>query len=53
VVVQAASVAKAQGKAASQTPPPAELRGKIPATPALGVDTPAPHADSDAVSPGG
>jgi hypothetical protein len=53
VVVQGASLAKAQGKAASQTPPLAELRGKSPAAPALGIDAPAPHAGGDAVSPGG
>jgi hypothetical protein len=43
-----------QGKAASQTPPPAEARGKSPVAPAPtpGVDTPAPRAGDDAVSPG-
>jgi hypothetical protein len=35
-----------QGKAASQTPPPVEARGKSPAAPA-------PSAGNDAVSPGG
>jgi hypothetical protein len=39
-----------QGKAASQTPPPAEARGKSPAAPSVGA--PAPHAGDDAVSPG-
>jgi hypothetical protein len=41
---------------ASQTPPPAEARGKSPATPgpapAPGVGTAAPRAGDDAVSPG-
>jgi hypothetical protein len=46
-VVQGASLAEVQGKAASQTPPPAEAREKSPATP-----TPAPRAGDDAVSPG-
>jgi hypothetical protein len=45
-----------QGKAASQTPPPAEARGKSPAAPtpapAPGVGAPAPCAGDDAVSPG-
>jgi hypothetical protein len=43
-----------QGKAASQTPPPAEARGKSPAAPAPApaVDAPAPHAGDDAVSLG-
>jgi hypothetical protein len=50
VVVQGASLAEVQGKAASQTPPPAEVRGKSPTAP--GVDAPAPHAGNDAVSPG-
>jgi hypothetical protein len=55
-VVQGASLAKVQGKAASQTPPPAEARGKSPATPgpalAPGVGAPAPRAGDDVVSPG-
>jgi hypothetical protein len=44
-----------QGKAVSQTPPPAETRGKSPAAPALapGVSAPAPCAGDDAVSPAG
>jgi hypothetical protein len=46
VVVQGASMAEVQGKAASQTPPPAEARGKSPTAPA-------PRAGNDAVSPGG
>jgi hypothetical protein len=52
-VVQGASLAEVQGKAASQTPPPAEARGKSPAAPApaSGVDAPAPRAGDDAVSP--
>jgi hypothetical protein len=43
-----------QGKAASQTPPPAEARGKSPAAPAPapGVGAPAPRAGDDAVSRG-
>ena len=51
-MVQGASLAEVQGKAASQTPSPAEARGKSPAAPAPGVDTPAPRAGDDAVSPG-
>jgi hypothetical protein len=46
VVVQGASLAEVQGKAASQTPPPTEARGKSPAAPA-------PRAGDDAVSPDG
>jgi hypothetical protein len=57
VVVQGASLAEVQGKAASQTPPPSEVRGKSPAAPAPaptpGVGAPAPRAGNDAVSPGG
>jgi hypothetical protein len=45
-----------QGKAASQTPPPAEARGKSPAAPdpapTPGVGAPAPRAGDDTVSPG-
>jgi hypothetical protein len=54
MVVQGASLAEVQGKAASQTPPPAEARGKSPAAPAPtpGVDAPAPRAGDDEVSPG-
>jgi hypothetical protein len=52
VVVQGASLAEAQGRAASQTPPLAKARGKSPAA-APGVDAPAPHAGGGAVSPGG
>jgi hypothetical protein len=52
VVVQGASLAEVQGKAASQTPPPAEARGKSPAAPAPGIGAPAPRAGDDAVSPG-
>jgi hypothetical protein len=55
-VVQGASLAEVQGKAASQTPPPAEARGKSPVAPAPapspGVSAPAPCAGDDAVSPG-
>jgi hypothetical protein len=50
-VVQGASLAEVQGKVASQTPPPAEARGKNPAAPAPGVGAPAPRAGDDAVSP--
>jgi hypothetical protein len=52
VVVQGASLAEVQGKAASQTPPPAEAMWKNPAAPAPGVDAPAPCVGDDAVSPG-
>jgi hypothetical protein len=52
VVVQRASLAEVQGKAASQTPPPAEARGKSPPAPAPCVDAPTPCAGDDAVSPG-
>jgi hypothetical protein len=54
VVVQGASVAEVQGNAASQTPPPAEARGKSPTAPAPapGVGAPAPRAGDDAISPG-
>lgn len=56
MVVQGASPAEVQGKAASQTPPLAEARGKSPTAPgpalAPGVDAPAPCAGDDAVSPG-
>jgi hypothetical protein len=38
-------------KAASQTPPLAEARGKSPAAPAPSVGAPAPRAGDDAVSP--
>jgi hypothetical protein len=51
VVVQGASLAEVQGKAASQTPPPAKARRKSPTAPAPGVDVPAPRAGNDAVSP--
>jgi hypothetical protein len=50
-VVQGASLAEVQGKAASRTPPPTEVRGKSPAAPAPGVGALAPHACDDAVSP--
>jgi hypothetical protein len=51
VVVQGASLARVQGKAASRTPPPTEAMGKSPAAPASGVGAPAPRAGDDAVSP--
>jgi hypothetical protein len=47
-----ASLAEVQGKATSQSPPPAESRGKSPTAPAPSVCTPAPRADDDVVSPG-
>jgi hypothetical protein len=49
-----ASLAEVQGKAASQTPPPSEVRGKSPAAPAPapGIGAPAPCVGNDAVSPG-
>jgi hypothetical protein len=53
MVVQGASLAKVQGKEASQTPPPTEARGKNPAAPSLapapGVGAPAPRAGDNAV----
>jgi hypothetical protein len=55
-VVQGASLAEVQGKAASRTPPPTEARGKSPfalgpaPTPSIGAPT--PRAGDDAVSPG-
>jgi hypothetical protein len=52
VVVQGASLAEVQGKAASQTPPPAEAMGRSPAAPAPSIGAPAPRAGDDAVSPG-
>jgi hypothetical protein len=51
MVVQGASLAEVQGKAASHTPPPTEARGKSPAAPAPGIGAPAPRAGDDAVSP--
>jgi hypothetical protein len=48
-----ASLAEVQRKAASQTPPTTEARGKSPAALAPSVGAPAPRADDDAVSPGG
>jgi hypothetical protein len=54
MVVQGASLARVQGKAASRTPPLAEARGKSPVAPAPapGIGAPAPRAGDDAVSPG-
>jgi hypothetical protein len=54
MVEQGASLAEVQGKAASQTPPPAEAREKSLAapTPAPSVGAPTPRAGNDAVSPG-
>jgi hypothetical protein len=40
-----------QGNAASQTPPPAEARGKSPVAPAPGIGAPTSRAGDDAVSP--
>jgi hypothetical protein len=55
-VGQGATLAEVLEKAASHTPPPAEVRRKSPATPSLapapGVGPPAPRAGDDAVSPG-
>jgi hypothetical protein len=53
VVVQGASLAEAQGRAASQTPTHVEARGKSPAAPVPSVGALAPSAGNDAVSPGG
>jgi hypothetical protein len=56
MVVHGASLAEVQGKATSQTPPPAEASGKSHAAPgpapAPGVIAPAPRAGDDAVSLG-
>jgi hypothetical protein len=54
VVVQGAYLAKVQGKATSQTPPPIEARGRSPASPAPapGIGALAPRVGDDAVSPG-
>ena len=52
MVVLGASLVEAQGRAASQTPPPTEVRGKSPAAPAPSVGAPAPRAGDNAVSPG-
>ena len=53
-VVQGASLAEVQGKAASQTPPPVDARGRSPTAPAPApsIGAPVPHAGDDAVSPG-
>jgi hypothetical protein len=57
MVVQGASLAEVQGKAASQTPPPTEVRRKSPAAPAPApapsIGAPAPRVGDDAVSPVG
>jgi hypothetical protein len=52
VVVQGASLAEVQGKAASQTPPSVEVRGKSHAAPAPapGVGAPAPRAGDGSLS---
>jgi hypothetical protein len=52
-VMQGASLAEVQRMVASQTPPPAEARGKSPAALAPGVGAPNPHAGDDVVSPDG
>jgi hypothetical protein len=54
MVVQGASLAEVQGKAASQTPPPVEAKVKSPATPAPapGIGAPALRAGDNVVSPG-
>jgi hypothetical protein len=48
-----ASLAEVMGKDASQTPPPAEAKGKSLVAPALSVGAPTPCAGGDAVSIGG
>jgi hypothetical protein len=48
-----ASLAEVMGKDASQTPPPAEAKGKSLIAPALSVDAPTSCAGGDAVSTGG
>jgi hypothetical protein len=53
MVVQGASLVEVQGKATSQTPPPAKARGKSPAAPTPSVGAPAPRAGNDEVSPSG
>jgi hypothetical protein len=53
MVVLGASLVEAQGRAASQTPPPTEARGNSLAAPTPGIDTPAPYAGGAAVSLGG
>jgi hypothetical protein len=53
VEVHGASLAEAQGRAASETPLPTKARGKSTAAPALGVGPPTPRAGGDAVSLGG
>jgi hypothetical protein len=53
VVVQGASLAEVQGRATSQTQPPAEARGKSPAAPAPGIGAPAPCTGNCTVSLGG
>jgi hypothetical protein len=53
MVVQGAPLAEAQGRVASQTPPPIEVRGKNPVVSTPGIGAPAPRAGGGAVSPGG
>jgi hypothetical protein len=53
MVMQGASLAEAQGRAASQTLPPVEARGKSPTARAPSVGAPTSRAGGDAVSPGG
>jgi hypothetical protein len=52
MVVHGAPLARAQRRDASQTPPPAEARGKSAAAPSPNVGVPAPRVASGAVSPG-
>jgi hypothetical protein len=48
-----APLAEAQGRAASQTPPPDETRGKSPVAPAPGIGEHIPHVGGGAVYSGG
>jgi hypothetical protein len=52
MVVQGAPLTEAQRRAASETPPSAEARGKSPVAPSLGVGVPTPRAGGGAVFPG-
>jgi hypothetical protein len=52
MVVYGASLAEVQGRATSQTPPPAEATGKSLVASAPGVDAPASCEGDDAVSLG-
>ena len=52
MVVQGAPLAEAQGRVASQTPPPIEVRGKNPVVSTPGIGAPAPRASDSTVSLG-